>query len=162
MPPAAEILADLEIHQRWMALALAEAERARELNEVPVGAVIVREGKLIGSGCNRPISSNDPTSHAEIQAIRQACIGQENYRLPATTLYVTIEPCAMCVGAMMHARIDTVVFGAREPKAGVLRSQMALEQAPHFNHQFQVLEGVLAEDCKAIMQTFFKSKRGKA
>lgn len=162
MSSTSNIVSDLKTHERWMVLALAEAERARQLDEVPVGAVVVRDGQLIGVGCNRPITSNDPTSHAEIQAIRQSCETENNYRLPGTTLYVTIEPCVMCVGAMVHARIDTVVFGAREPKAGALLSQMELGQAPHFNHELQVIEGVLAEDCKSIMQTFFKSKRSKA
>lgn len=153
---------DSNAHLGWMELALAEAQRARQLDEVPVGAVIVRDGQLIGAGYNRPITSNDPTSHAEIQAIRQACGAENNYRLPGTTLYVTIEPCVMCVGAMVHARIDTVVFGAREPKAGALLSQLQLGQAAHFNHELQVVEGVLAEECRSIMQTFFKSKRVKA
>ncbi|MFT6094517.1 MAG: tRNA(adenine34) deaminase [Pseudohongiellaceae bacterium] len=162
MSPIAESVPDLKAHERWMVLALAEAERARQLDEVPVGAVVVYRGKLVGVGCNRPITSNDPTSHAEIQAIRQACDSEQNYRLPGTTMYVTIEPCVMCVGAMVHARIDTVVFGAREPKAGALVSQMTLGQAPHFNHELQVIEGVLVEDCRSIMQTFFKSKRSKA
>lgn len=162
MPSSDDVIPDLETHERWMALALAEAERARSLDEVPVGAVIVRGDQLIGVGCNRPITSNDPTSHAEIQAMRQACDAEQNYRLPGTTLYITIEPCVMCVGAMVHARINTVVFGAREPKAGALVSQMALGQAPHFNHELRVIEGVLADDCKSIMQSFFKSKRAKA
>jgi tRNA(adenine34) deaminase len=162
MSSSSDFVIDLTTHERWMALALKEAARAQQLDEVPVGAIVVYKDKLIGVGCNCPITSNDPTSHAEIQAIRHACDARGNYRLPGATVYVTIEPCVMCVGAMVHARIDTVVFGAREPKAGALVSQMTLGQAPHFNHELQVMEGVLAQDCKSIMQTFFKSKRVKA
>lgn len=162
MSSSSDFVIDLKTHERWMALALKEAERAQQLDEVPVGAIVVYKDKLVGVGCNCPITSNDPTSHAEIQAIRHACDDYANYRLPGATVYVTIEPCVMCVGAMVHARIETVVFGAREPKAGALVSQMTLGQAAHFNHELQVIEGVLAKDCKLIMQTFFKSKRVKA
>jgi tRNA(adenine34) deaminase len=162
MSSSSDLVSDLKTHEHWMALALKEAARAQQLDEVPVGAIVVYKDKLVGVGCNCPITSNDPTSHAEIQAIRHACDAHGNYRLPGATVYVTIEPCVMCVGAMVHARIATVVFGAREPKAGALVSQMTLGQAPHFNHELQVVEGVLAQDCKLIMQTFFKSKRVKA
>jgi tRNA(adenine34) deaminase len=162
MSSSSDLLSELKTHEHWMALALKEASRAQQLDEVPVGAIVVYKNRLVGVGCNCPITSNDPTSHAEIQAIRHACDSCGNYRLPGATVYVTIEPCVMCVGAMGHARIDTVVFGAREPKAGALVSQMTLGQAPHFNHELQVVEGVLAQDCKLIMQTFFKSKRVKA
>lgn len=155
-------LEQLKLHQHWMELALAQAKCAQGEDEVPVGAVIVRDGKLIGQGFNRPIGSCDPTAHAEIQAIRQAARSENNYRLSGSTLYVTIEPCAMCVGAIVHARVTTVVFGAREPKAGALLSQLELGSSVHFNHQIEIVEGVMADQCRMIMQAFFKSKRGKA
>lgn len=157
-----DTLGKIESHEYWMGLALTQAKSAELEDEVPVGAIVVRDGKLIGQGFNRPIASCDPTAHAEIQAIREAARGENNYRLSGATLYVTIEPCAMCVGAIVHARITTVVFGAREPKAGALLSQLELGSAEHFNHKIEIVEGVMAEQCRSIMQSFFKSKRGKA
>jgi tRNA(Arg) A34 adenosine deaminase TadA len=146
-------------HEHWMRLALAQAKKARKLDEVPVGAVIVQAGKLVATGFNRPIGTCDPTAHAEIQAIRSASQALQNYRLPQCTLYVTIEPCAMCVGAIIHARIEGVVFGALEPKAGMVESQQKLLGAEHFNHGVAVLGGVLAKECGALMQEFFQTKR---
>jgi tRNA(adenine34) deaminase len=146
-------------HEYWMRLALAQAKKARKLDEVPVGAVIVQDGKLISTGFNRPIGSCDPTAHAEIQAIRAASQALHNYRLPACSLYVTIEPCAMCVGAIIHARLKRVVFGAQEPKAGMVVSQQALLGGKHFNHSVEVITGVMAEECGALMQEFFQAKR---
>lgn len=148
-------------HEYWMSLALVQAKLAQQDDEVPVGAVVVRDGALIGAGFNSPISSCDPTAHAEIQALRQAAQNENNYRLNGSTLYVTIEPCAMCFGAIVHARVGTVVFGAREPKAGVLLSHGEFGSAAHFNHHVEVIDGVLAGECKTLIQTFFQSKRAK-
>jgi tRNA(adenine34) deaminase len=147
-------------HEAAMRLALGEAERARVLGEVPVGAVVVSpEGLVIGAGCNRPISALDPTAHAEIDAIRAAAQDVRNYRLTGCTLYVTVEPCLMCVGAMVHARIDLVVYGSPEPKSGALVSTIRAHEAPGLNHRLEVLGGVLEEECRAIIQEFFKDKR---
>ncbi len=146
-------------HEHWMRLALAQAKKARKLDEVPVGAVITQDGKLVATGFNRPIGTCDPTAHAEIQAIRGASQALQNYRLPECTLYVTIEPCAMCVGAIVHARIKRVVFGALEPKAGMVVSQQSLLAAEHFNHRVAVVNGVLSQECGALMQEFFQARR---
>ena len=146
-------------HDNWMRRALELAQLASALGEVPVGAVIVRDGVIIGEGYNQPISTHDPSAHAEIIALRDAGKNTENYRLPGSTMFVTIEPCTMCVGALIHARVDTVVFGAREPKAGVLVSNLQLHEEGHFNHQLKFVEGVLAEDCSALMRDFFLTRR---
>lgn len=146
-------------HQHWMRRALALAAQAESIDEVPVGAVIVRDGKVIGEGFNQPISQSDPTAHAEIVALRDAAQNESNYRLPNSTLYVTIEPCAMCAGALVHARISEVVFGAREPRAGAICSQMHLADQPHLNHQLSWQEGVLKDECSEIMRGFFKRRR---
>ena len=146
-------------HDNWMRRALELAQQAGAIDEVPVGAVIVRDGKIIGEGYNQPISTHDPSAHAEIIALRDAGKNTGNYRLPDTTLYVTIEPCTMCVGALIHARIDTVVVGALEPKAGVLVSNLQLHEQSHFNHQLEFVEGVLAEDCSVLIRDFFRSRR---
>ncbi|MFM1895550.1 MAG: hypothetical protein RLZZ385_624 [Pseudomonadota bacterium] len=146
-------------HEHWMTLALQQAELAWRDGEVPVGAVVVADGELLGSGYNRPIAAHDPTAHAEIQALRAAALGRNNYRLPGATLYVTLEPCCMCVGAMLHARIARLVFGAREPKAGAVVSQLQLLQAGHFNHSIAYEEGVLAEQCGMILKKFFQQRR---
>ena len=148
-------------HDVWMAKALEQARQALALEEVPVGAVLVRDGELIGSGSNNPIISHDPSAHAEIAALRSAAQDEENYRLPGTTLYVTIEPCTMGVGAMIHARVDTVVFGAREPRAGALVSNLHLHESPIYNHRLKVEEGVLAEECSALISDFFRQKRAR-
>lgn len=142
-----------------MRLALELAREARALDEVPVGAVLVSDGEVIGRGHNRSVSSNDPTAHAEIEALRQAARKAGNYRLPGATLYVTIEPCAMCVGAMIHARIARLVFGAREPRAGAVLSRESLADKTWLNHRIEIAEGVLAEDCGALMREFFARKR---
>lgn len=146
-------------HETWMSRALELAVRAQALGEVPVGAVIVREGRILGEGCNQPISGNDPTAHAEIVALRAAAALVGNYRLPGSVLYVTIEPCTMCVGALIHARVEKVVFGAREPKAGALASNLQLHVSPVYNHRLLVEEGVLAQDCAALMAGFFRARR---
>lgn len=144
---------------RWMQRALELARQAAQEQEVPVGAVIVRDGVLLGEGFNHPISGCDPSAHAEIAAIRDACTREKNYRLPGATLYVTIEPCAMCAGAIVHARIARVVFGAVEPKAGAVISTQHFFEGPQLNHQVQFNGGCLAEDCSQLISTFFQNKR---
>jgi tRNA(adenine34) deaminase len=146
-------------HDEFMRQALAEAARAREQGEVPVGAVVVIDGQVIASGCNQPISAVDPTAHAEINAIRVAARRIGNYRLTGATLYVTIEPCLMCVGAMIHARVGLVVFGAAEPRAGALMSATRAHETPGLNHRLEVLGGVLEDECRAVMQDFFRERR---
>jgi tRNA(adenine34) deaminase len=142
-----------------MTLALEEARRAEAAGEVPVGCVVVQDGRVVARGFNQPIASTDPTAHAEIVAIRAAAREVGNYRLAGATLYVTIEPCLMCVGAMVHARIARVVFGASEPKAGALGSTIRAHEAPGLNHRLEVTSGVLEEECRAAMQAFFKARR---
>ena len=142
-----------------MTLALKQAEAAAQAGEVPVGAVLIAEGEVLAEAHNRSISAQDPTAHAEILALRAAAISRQNYRLPRTTLYVTIEPCMMCVGALIHARIDQLVFGAREPRSGAVISQQNLLDITNLNHKVRYREGVLAEECGNIMQVFFQSRR---
>jgi tRNA(adenine34) deaminase len=151
-----------ENHEHWMRQAIALAQQAANNNEVPVGAILVLDNQVIGEGQNQPIESQDATAHAEIVAIRAACAELHNYRIPGSTLYVTIEPCTMCVGAMIHARIESVVFGAREPKAGALVSNLQLQNKPFFNHQLNYVEGVLATDCSKLMTEFFREKRSNS
>ena len=145
-----------------MQRALELAWQGREAGEVPVGAVVVLDGAIVGEGFNQPIGAQDPTAHAEIVALRQAarCIG--NYRLTGATLYVTIEPCQMCVGAMIHARIGRLVYGAPEPKAGAIESAMRAHEHPSLNHRLEVCGGVLEEDCRSLMQSFFADRRKAA
>ncbi len=141
-----------------MRRALAEADRARQAGEVPVGAVVVSDGVVVGKGFNRPIGAQDPTAHAEIVALGAAGQALQNYRLSGATLYVTVEPCLMCVGAIVHARIATVVYGVPDPKGGAVRSLLDVSSLP-LNHRFDVVEGVLAEDCRELLQGFFREKR---
>ena len=145
--------------EHFMRHALALAEKAAANGEVPVGAVVVRDGEIIGEGFNCPISTNDPTAHAEVIALRNAARRTDNYRLPDTTLYVTVEPCTMCAGAMVHARVYRVVYGTSEPKAGVASSNMELFSLPHFNHHVSCEGGVLQEECSAVMRVFFRERR---
>ena len=156
---ATELDSEWTNHERWMREALILAEQAANADEVPVGAIVVQNGKIIGRGYNQPIRSCDATAHAEIVAIRSASKFCNNYRLPGTILYVTIEPCTMCLGAMIHARVDRLVFGATEPRAGAVVSQGSLIEASHFNHQLSFIDGVLAEDCSSLMQSFFRNRR---
>jgi tRNA(adenine34) deaminase len=142
-----------------MEAALAEAERAREAGEVPIGAVVAIGGDIAGRGFNQPITSGDPTAHAEIVAIREAAARIGNYRLTGATLCVTIEPCLMCVGAMIHARIGTLVFGAAEPRTGAVVSTVRGAELPGHNHRFEVVSGVLDERCRSLMLTFFQQRR---
>ena len=143
-----------------MRQALALAARAAESGEVPVGAVVVVDGVVVGEGWNQPIASSDPTAHAEIVAMRAAARHLRNYRLTGASLFVTVEPCLMCVGAMIHARIATVVYGTPEPRAGALGSAIAAHETPGLNHRLAVVGGVLADECRALMQTFFRDRRG--
>src|SRR5205823_10060711 len=142
-----------------MRAALHAARQAHGRGEVPVGAVVVIEGQIAGAGCNQPIGTHDPTAHAEIVAIRDAAQRIGNYRLTGTTLYVTIEPCLMCVGAMVHARIARLVYGAPEPKAGAIESAMQALDHPSLNHRFEVSGGVLEEESREVIQAFFQKKR---
>jgi tRNA(adenine34) deaminase len=139
--------------------ALGQAERARQAGEVPVGAVLVREGRLLAGAHNSPISRMDPTAHAEILALRAAAAAVGNYRLPGTTLYVTLEPCLMCAGAMVHARIGRLVFGAVDPKGGAVVSLGRILEEPRLNHAVTVTGGILRERCAEILSGFFREKR---
>lgn len=143
----------------WMREALRCAQTAEQHGEVPVGAVMVKNDALIAEGWNQPIGACDPTAHAEIVALRQAAQKLHNYRLQGVTLYVTLEPCAMCLGAMIHARIDRLVYGATDPKAGVVESVIALTNTVKFNHVFTQQGGVLAEPCGQVLSDFFAKKR---
>jgi tRNA(adenine34) deaminase len=145
-----------------MRRALAEAARGLKEDEVPVGAVVVRDGKIIARAHNRPLHLNDPSAHAEILALRRAGRKLGNYRLSGCTLYVTIEPCAMCAGAIVHSRIERVVFGGFDPKAGASGSALTVLNHPKLNHQVEVLEGVLADDCASILREFFRRKRQRS
>jgi len=145
--------------EAFMRAALALAEEAARAGEVPVGAVVVKEGRIIGRGYNRPISAADPTAHAEIVALREAAAAEGNYRLPGCELYVTLEPCAMCVGAMVHARIARVVYGARDPKTGACGSITDLPALGNFNFHARFEGGLLAEECGAVLRRFFAERR---
>ena len=143
-----------------MLAALAEARKAMANGEVPIGAVIAVDDRIVAAGFNQPISTVDPTAHAEIRALRAAAQKIGNYRLTGATLCVTVEPCAMCVGAIVHARISTLIYGASEPKTGAVRSTMKLLDDPSWNHRVMVVAGLMAEESKALLQEFFKSRRG--
>lgn len=145
--------------EKWMKIAISEANLAKNEGEIPVGAVIVQNNKLIVKAHNKPILNHDPTAHAEIEALRKAGRKLKNYRLPGFTLYVTLEPCAMCLGAMMHARIERIVFGTSDPKTGVCGSKTDLTSEAFFNHRIKVQGGVLEKETKNLLQSFFKSKR---
>ncbi|HZV54857.1 MAG TPA: tRNA adenosine(34) deaminase TadA [Rhodocyclaceae bacterium] len=147
--------------QRFMREALDLARQAAALDEVPVGAVLVVDGEIVGRGFNQPISRHDPTAHAEIMALRHAADQLDNYRLPGSTLYVTLEPCVMCTGAIMHARVGRVVFGARDPKTGAAGSVVDLYAEDRLNHHADIEGGVLAEECGALLSGFFTARRGK-
>lgn len=146
----------------WMQQALQQARLAASAGEVPVGCVVVHNDTCIGAGFNQPISAQDPTAHAEIVALRQASEHLRNYRLPNATLYVTIEPCTMCVGAMIHARLGTLVFGAREPRAGAVCSHFQLLDATVYNHRIEYTSGVMADQCGQLLTEFFQQRRKQA
>ena len=145
--------------EKWMSLALEQARKAEEEGEVPVGAILVKDGLLIAKAHNQPISTNDPTAHAEIQLLRAAGEELKNYRLTGTSLYVTLEPCAMCLGAIMHARVEHVVFGAHDPKTGVCGSSENFMEASCFNHKIDIASGVLENESKQLLKNFFNSRR---
>jgi tRNA(adenine34) deaminase len=142
-----------------MRVALEEAERALGEKEVPVGAVLVSRGEMIGRGRNRPVALSDPTAHAEILALRRGAIWMGNYRLADTTLYVTVEPCIMCAGAILQARIRRLVFGVEDPKGGAVRSLYSLLDDDRLNHRIEVTSGVLLEECREILRRFFQERR---
>ncbi len=148
---------EFETHMRR---ALALAQQAADAGEVPVGAVVVLDGEVVGEGHNRPISTSDPTAHAEIVALREAATRVQNYRLNGAVMVVTVEPCLMCVGAMVHARIGTVVYGTPEPRTGALGSATAAHETPGLNHRLAVVGGVLEDDCRTLMKDFFRLRRG--
>lgn len=143
-----------------MARALGLARKAEAAGEVPIGALVVLDDHVVGEGFNQPISSGDPTAHAEIVALRAAAQAVGNYRLTGATLYVTVEPCMMCVGAMVHARVRTVVYGATEPKSGALISTIRAHESAGLNHRLDVVGGIREEECRALMQDFFRARRG--
>ena len=147
--------------EKWMRHALQLARRAEALGEVPVGAVVVLDGNVIGEGWNLPISTHDCTAHAEIMALRNAGKHLNNYRLPNATLYVTIEPCLMCAGAIIHSRVSRLVYGAAESKAGVVQSQLQVLEQPFLNHSVNVSGGVLARECGERLSSFFKARRAE-
>ena len=145
--------------EKWMQVALGLAAKAAQQDEVPVGAVVVRDNQIVGRGFNQPIGRHDPTAHAEIMALRDAASALGNYRLPGCTLVVTVEPCTMCAGALVHARIAQLIFGAREPRAGAVCSSAQVLDNQGLNHKVTVVEGVLEKECKALMSAFFKERR---
>jgi tRNA(adenine34) deaminase len=155
------VFAEADVH--WMRHALELAQRAAGEGEVPVGAVLVREGEILGEGWNRPIGEHDPSAHAEIQALREAGRRVGNYRLPGSILYVTLEPCVMCAGAIVHARVSQVIYGAPDPKAGACGSVFDLLPSDgRFNHRTEVCGGLLAEDGGALLRAFFRARRARS
>ena len=150
------MISDLEA----MEAALSEARKAAEAGEVPIGAVVVQEGAIIARGLNRVLRDNDPTAHAEIVALRVAAVALGNYRLNGCALYVTLEPCAMCAGAMIHARLDRLVYAAADPKAGAAGSVLSVLNHPRLNHQMQIEQGILAEASSELLRNFFRERRG--
>ncbi len=154
--------AAISTHERFMRRALELAHEAQVLGEVPVGSVVVVDGEIIGEGFNQPIAMRDPSAHSEMLALRAAAKRIGNYRLVAASLYVTIEPCMMCCGALVHSRIDRLVFGAREPRSGVVVSNARFLESAWHNHSVQVTEGILAEACGDLMRGFFQQRRREA
>ena len=148
-----------ELDRQFMEQALEQAGLAALAGEVPVGAVIVRNGEVISKAFNQPITNHDPSAHAEMLALRQAALSAENYRLPGTTLYVTLEPCIMCAGAMLHARVDRIVYGAADPKTGAAGSVLDVFSSKQINHQTVVEGGMMAEECGQLLRDFFKERR---
>jgi len=148
-----------ELDRQFMQQALEQANLAALAGEVPVGAVLVRDGQVISKGFNQPIGLHDPSAHAEMLALRQAAVSEQNYRLPRTTLYVTLEPCAMCAGAMLHARVERVVYGAADPKTGAAGSVLDVFSSKQINHQTSSEGGVMREECGQLLRDFFKERR---
>jgi len=143
----------------WMREALKEARKAQKEGEVPVGAVLVIDGKIAARGYNHCVRSHDPTAHAEILAMRRGSHRLRNYRLPGSLLVVTLEPCVMCAGAMIHARVDDLVYGASDPKAGAIQSHLRILDAPHLNHKVDVVSGILDGECGSLLRDFFEARR---
>jgi len=148
-----------ELDQQYMRMAIEQAQLAAQSGEVPVGAVLVRNGQVISKAFNKPIANHDPSAHAEILALREAALTDQNYRLPGGTLYVTLEPCAMCSGAMLHARVERVVYGAPDPKTGAAGSVLDLFSSKQINHQTSVDGGIMGEECGQLLRDFFKGRR---
>lgn len=153
--------ADYQMHKAFMQEALLEAKKAGALGEVPIGAVIVYKGEIIARGHNRSIIDHDPTAHAEIVAIRKACAKLKNYRLPGSTLYVTLEPCTMCAGSFLHTRIDTVVYGAGDSRNGALGTNLNINDYKTFNHKITIIPRILQEECGSLIKAFFRERRVK-
>ena len=145
--------------RQFMQQAIEQAQLAAIAGEVPVGAVLVRDGQVISKAFNKPITNHDPSAHAEMLALRQAALAEQNYRLPGTTLYVTLEPCAMCAGAMLHARVDRIVFGAPDPKTGAAGSVVDLFAMKQINHQTSIEGGIMGDECGQLLKNFFKERR---
>ena len=157
--PAIDLRSPVSEDVRFMRIALGEASKAGEKGEVPIGAVLVSEGAVIGKGRNRPIARTDPSAHAEVLALRAGAKRLKNYRLPDSTLYVTLEPCIMCAGAILLARVGRLVFGAEDPKGGAVRSLYSLLEDGRLNHRVEVTGGVLGEECRELLQSFFRQRR---
>ena len=149
----------IELDRQFMQQALEQAQLAALAGEVPVGAVLVRDGQVISRAFNKPITDHDPSAHAEMLALRQAAMADENYRLPGATLYVTLEPCTMCAGAILHARLDRIVYGASDPKTGAAGSVLDVFSSKQINHQTSVEGGVMGEECGQLLRDFFKERR---
>lgn len=147
------------LDRQFMQQAIEQAHLAAIAGEVPVGAVLVRDGQVISKAFNKPITNHDPSAHAEMLALRQAALAEQNYRLPGTTLYVTLEPCAMCVGAILHARVDRIVFGAPDPKTGAAGSVVDLFAIKQINHQTSIEGGIMGDECGQLLRNFFKERR---
>jgi tRNA(adenine34) deaminase len=152
-------MSQAELDRQFMQQAIEQAQLAALAGEVPVGAVLVRDGQVLSKAFNQPITHHDPSAHAEMLALRQAALAEQNYRLPGTTLYVTLEPCTMCAGAMMHARVERVVYGAADPKTGAAGSVLDVFSAKQINHQTSVEGGVMGEECGQLLRDFFKERR---
>jgi tRNA(adenine34) deaminase len=152
-------MSQAELDHQYMRIAIEQAQLAAQSGEVPVGAVLVRDGQVISKAFNRPITNHDPSAHAEMLALREAAFIEGNYRIPGSTLYVTLEPCVMCSGAMLHARIDRVVYGAPDPKTGAAGSVLDVFASKQINHQTSVEGGIMSEECGQLLRDFFKGRR---
>lgn len=152
-------MTEAELDQQYMRMAIEQAQLAAQSGEVPVGAVLVKDGQVISKAFNKPITNHDPSAHAEMLALREAAFAEENYRIPGSTLYVTLEPCAMCSGAMLHARIERVVYGASDPKTGAAGSVLDIFASKQINHQTSVEGGIMSEECGQLLRDFFKGRR---
>jgi len=152
-------MTQIELDQQFMLQAIEQAQLAATAGEVPVGAILVRDGQVISRAFNQPITNHDPSAHAEMLALRQAAQVEQNYRLPGSTLYVTLEPCAMCSGAILHARVDRVVYGAPDPKTGAAGSVLDVFSSKQINHQTRIEGGVMSEECGQLLRNFFKERR---